>query len=355
MKRYDEELHCHLQAMPFFEYYATPKIKNRVLTNITELIKTPQKNRIISLFIKDEKCNLEQLSDFEYFDALCTALTRWIGTRDGAVTEEELFILYGKEFDVELLQSDDFVRELWNIGNESLQKASGDYREFLTKNGVEKLYDKKEPFLSFGCVEKYNDEQEALTLLCDFRALAFQRPNPYSTLCAEQKHVRGEVLSNEERSLLAAQALYLLCTADRARPVELRLRADGDGRTVADVIAYLKRLGVRGRVWLANDGSMSVATLVALCDQSDAALSIRPEIVLGECDARPYAYERLCALSARYPIERWHFGGVPGDGPLFLGGHVHMRRILASLICEITERKQDRIRLAEQIFGASND
>ena len=306
---------------------------------------------MMSLYFIDKKCNIEEFSDFEYFDALCTMLTRWIGTREGAVSEEELFILYGEEFDVELLQSEDFTRELWQIGNEKLKKANGDYRDFLTKNGVEKLYDRKEPFLSFGCVEKYYNKGDNIPLLCDFRGMDFERPNAYSASCAEQKHACGETLSKVERALLAAQSLYLCCTEDRTHPVSIRLRADGDGRTAADILAYLKRLGVRGRVWLAHDGSMSVGTILALCDQSDASLSIVPELVLGENDARPYAYERLLALSARYPISEWHFGGVSGDAPLFLGGHVHMRRILAHLICEITDRENDRMRLFDQIFG----
>lgn len=354
MKGYDEDLYRHLQSMPFYDYYATPKVKNGVLTNITELLKTSEKNRMLSLYFCDKKRNIEELSDFEYYEAACTMLTRWIGTREGAVSEEELFILYGEEFDIELLQSEDFLRDQWQIANRRLRNIGGKYGEFLSKNGVEKLYERQEPFLSFNRVEKYNDERDTLSLLCDFRSLDFQRPNAYSVSCAEQKHARGELLSSEEASLLAAQALYRCCTADRTKAIELRLRADGDGRTASDMIAYLKRLGMRGCVWLVDDGSMSVGTILALCEQSDSNLSVRPELVLGENDARPYAYTRLQILSARYPMDRWHFGGVPGDAPIFFAGHVHMRRILAHLICEIAAGERDRIRLFEQIFGPSN-
>ncbi len=351
MSMHADDLFAQMETMPFWDRYAKPCLPNLVLTNATELIRTPAKDRMVSLFLRDKKNTLSDLSDFEYFCAVATLFSRWLGTSEGAFTEREFFILYGKSFEIEMLFSDEFVRELWQVANERLATTNGTYTDFLQKNGVEKLYDREDPFFSLGRVEKYKEQGKNLALLCNLCGMDFLRPDPYHAACAEQKRACGERLNLEEQAILTAQAIYRLCTDDRERSVDLRLLADGDGKTAFNLIAYLKRLGVRGHVRIAADGRMSVGTLLALCEQTDAVLTVTPEIVLGENDSRRYAYERLLALSARYPIELWRFGGAPCDAPLFFAGHLHMRRVIAELLCHLTDREHEQLRLAEQIFG----
>ncbi len=343
-------LFLRLRDVPIVDRYADPKLPKKVLTNITELLRTPQKDRIISLFLCDEKRKASTLSDFEYLKALSELLPDWIGTREGTLASVGLAFLYGKSFDLSDLKHHEFLRELWEIGNEKLLLAEGKYENILKENGVEKLYQRE---LAFGCakrVEKYKENENTLSLLCDFRGLPFCRPDPYHAACAEKKYEGAEPLTDEEQSILATQALYRLCSQN-SQHTEIRLLADADGKTAAALIAYLKRLSVRGTLWIAADGCMSTDTLLSLCDTADDALNIRPEIVLGPYDSRHNAEQRLHLLAARYPITRWHFGGVLGEDPLFFVGHTYMRKIICCVIAEIVDDPCRAEQIARQIFA----
>ena len=335
---------------PISDRYATPLLPRKVLTNVTELLKTAEKDRIISLFLNDKKYKAEELSDFEYFASVIALLPRMVGTREGEISEEELFILKGREFDLSYLQSDAFVLDLWQRGNCLLADCDGDYGNFLKKIRVEKLYNREPVYPSFFSVEKYKKSEVDLSLLCDARTLSFVRPDPYHARLVEEKNARGESLDLGECSLLCAQAFYRLAESAEAQTWEIRLRADGDGKTAAGLLSYFRKLGVRGRVWIVADGEMTVDAIAGLCQTSDADLTVRPEIVLGSKDSRRNAMERLGALAAIYPMSLWHFGGVPTTSPLFAAGHLHMRRVICDLSEQTTDSPLTALRIAQGIF-----
>ena len=51
----------------FSEWYARTSAPKQPLKNITELIRSSETDRILSLYYGDEKYIHEQISDFEYF------------------------------------------------------------------------------------------------------------------------------------------------------------------------------------------------------------------------------------------------------------------------------------------------
>lgn len=330
--------------------YTRPILKKHVLTNITELLKTDEKSRLMSLFLNVEKYNIHALSDFEYFAALCALVPKCKGTREGELLEEELLAIFESSLDFSNLPSESYVRELWDRGNEALRECHGRYAEILSKKSVKKLYKRECLVSNLDLVEKYNEEKETLSLVADFRGLSFVRPDPYHASLAEKKLSAGETLSAEEEALLAAEALYLAVTTERERTLEIRLLADGDGSTARELIDYLVHLGARGQVLVAADGAMTNDTLLSLIACSKNGLSVRLEIVLGENDSRACAYARLLELSARYPISLWRFGGVLWDSPLFFAGHRHMARVVARVLEEVIPNKDERTRLLAQIF-----
>ena len=340
-----------LQDVPITDRYASPCLPKGVLTNAIELLKTPQKDRIISLLSRGGKENISTLSDFEYMKRLFGQLPAWIGTREGALLPYEMAILFGKSMGTEDFSSREFLKSAWDIGREKLLDVDGKYENLLRKNAVEKLYNRT-PFDNGSTrVEKYNNEADKISLLCDFRGLPFCRPDPYHATCVEEKQARGETLTSEEQSLLAAQALYRVCT-DGKKNIELRLLADADGTTATELICYLKRQSARGTLWIAADGCMSVDVLTALCDMSDDTLEIRPEIVLGPYDLRYNFEQRLHLLAARYPIACWRFGGVLGTDPLFFAGHTYAREVICSVIVALVEDQSVARSLVRQIFAS---
>ncbi len=342
-------LFLRLQDMPIIDRYAVPNLPEKVLTNTTELLRTPQKDRIISLLSYDEKHNPSTLSDFEYLRLLIEQLPAWIGTREGALIPYELSVFLEKSINIESFGGDGFAESVWELGKKKLLKSDGKYEDLLKEYGVGKLYKHEPVFDNTNRVEKYNEEAEKVSLLCDFRGLPFCRPDPYHADCAEKKYECGEALTDEEQSILATQALYRLCSKN-SQDIELRLLVDADGKTAAELISYLKRLSVRGTLWIAADGCMSVDTLLDLCDAADGTLEIRPEIVLGPYDSRHNLEQRLHLLAARYPIARWRFGGVLGEEPLFFAGHTYMREVICSVIAAITDCPQQAERIVRRIF-----
>ena len=339
-----------LRDVPIADYYADPKLKNRVLTNAIELLRTPQKDRMLSWISCDEKRNISTLSDFEYLAFLWEQLPAWIGTREGALLPYETAIVFGKSMDAENVQPEEFLKDAWDFARGKLLELGGKYENLLKENGVEKLYSREAVRHGSSRVEKYNDKTDHLSLLCDFRGLPFCRPDPYHAACAEEKCARGETLTDEEESLLSAQALYRLCAGGQQN-IELRLLADADGKTAAELIAYCKRQSVRGKLWIAADGCMSVDTLMALCDMSDDGLTVRPEIVLGPYDSRHNFEQRLHLLAARYPIACWRFGGVLGREPLFFAGHTYAREVICAVIAELAAESSMAESLARRIFA----
>lgn len=343
-------LFSRVKTLPIRDAWAKPKLSFGVLTNITELVKTPERDAMISLFFRDKKCEISARSDFEYFQALLSLLPNLIGTREGEILEEEMFILLGNSIQSKDLTDEWLVKNLWQTANEELMSCNGKYESFLIHIGVEKLYHREEPFAGLCRVEKCNKGDDDFFWTCDFRGLDFVRPDAYHARLAEEKSRQGAPLSVAEESLLAAQAVYCLCSDERNGNVEIHLQADGDGKTASELISYLKRLHIRGEVWIAADGRMTPDTLLALCGQSDADLFVRPEIVMGDFDSRRNARERLAALSAVYPMTLWRFGGVPTHAPMFVAAHMHMRRILCDLIAEVATSNAEAERLATQML-----
>ena len=338
-----------LRDVPIVDWYTTPQLPKKVLTNITELLRTPEKDRMISVAFSDEKHNIMTLSDFEYWKTLIENFPHWMGTREGTVLPFEFFDMVGKKIDFLETLDHDALCELWEMGNKNLLLAEGKYENILKKNRVEKLYSRESAFPFSNRVEKYNNEAEVDCLLCDFRGLPFCRPDAYHASCAETKMRCGETLSIEEKGLLASQALYLLC-AHQTEKMEIRLLADADGKTVGEIVDYLKRLDVRGTLYISVDGGMSVDTLITLCDAATDSLDIRPEIVLGVNDSRYLLKQRLHALAARYPIARWHFGGILGNEPLFFSAHQYVREVVCEVLSEITDSYSAAEPIAQQIF-----
>ena len=343
-------LFLHLQDLPITDRYAAPRLPKRVLTNATELLRTPQKDRMISLTFENKKCNISTMSDFEYFSLLLRLIPEWTGTREGEFVPYEFLALLGNSGENCCFDDKDRCENAWKIANEKLLLIGGDYEALLKNNGVEKLYDREAAIDGFYSVEKYNDNGDALSLLCDFRGLPFCRPDPYHATCAEEKHGRGEPLTDEEESLLVTQNIYRLC-AKASQRVEIRALFDADGKTANELVAYLKRQSIRGTLWIAADGGMSVDTLFSLCDLSDDTLEIRPEIVLGPYDSRYCLEQRLHRLAARYPMTRWRFGGVLGDDPLFFVGHVYMREVLCDVVAKIVDEPTEAERILKHMLA----
>jgi len=293
---------------------------------------------------------MSPLSDFEYFRALAMLLPRLTGVREGELIGEELLIIQEKAHDISRPLADEILQEIWNDVRDTLEKCDGDYDILLGEIGVEKLHCGYRIANASCGVKKYKNKEDDLSALCDFRGLSFVRPDPYHVSLIEEKKQRGESLWAEESAMLAAQALYRLCATARDREVEIRLLAD-NGQTAKEVIAYLKRLHVRGCVWLAADGAIADDALVALCALSDEHLRVRLEIVLGETDSARNFEKRLSALAALYPISLWHFGGVITQSPLFAAGHVLARRVICGLAFEIVDDKNEATAMVKAIFS----
>ncbi len=338
-----------IKWIPIKDCYAKPVLSFRVLTNITELIRNPQKDALISLFGGDEKCDILSMSDFEYFQTLTELLPQLVGTLEGELFKEEILLFQEKNIDFSTVNFTDLAREVWENSKKKLADFGGDYQIFLSDIGVENLYHEREQFCSLGGVEKYNNHSDTSAVLCDLRGMDFVRPDPYHATLAEEKYRRGETLSADEKAMLISQTIYLLCRADCE--LEIHLLADGDGRAAADFLAYLKRQNACGRVWIAADGEMANETILALCALSDGRLTIRPEIVLGKTDSAYNFEKRLSSLAAVYPISLWRFGGVLTQAPLFVAGHRHARRVICHLLAAMVDDRAKAVAMAKAIFA----
>ena len=351
MEHAENDLLLKVKSMPMRDRYANPTVQKNVLTNITELIKSDERTALLSLFNGDEKYDILSLSDFEYFEKLASTLPLLVGTYEGELAKEEILLLLGRFLDCKEFQKEGSLRSAWENANAFLNACDGNYDRILEKIGVEKSYQREPAIDGFWCVEKYKERSEKLILLCDLRNLRFVRPDPYHAALATEKHRSGEELSSDERSLLAMQIVYSLCMEAPEREIEIHLRADGDGQTAKDVIAYLNRRNLCGTVWFAADDTMSNDTILKLCAKSNDRLRVRPEIVLGKTDSSRNLKERLARLSAVYPLTLWRFGGVPTTAPLFAAGHMHARRVICALVAETVEDPNDALMIVQQIFS----
>lgn len=322
------------------EYYAFSFDERRVLKNINELFRDPEKDRLLRLYYGDEKYIHEQISDFEYFSHFCRLMPRLEGTLTCELAMEELYILCGFSDDPSRLADEELFLSLWRKGNDCLVSCEGDYERFLEKNAVKKCHTATSRRVGFHRVEKYNIEKGAENgssdnvWRVDLRGLSFVRPDPYHARLCEEKLGRAETLTCDEEALLCAELVYLACAEENA---VLHLSTDGDGKTAGALIDYLRQRGLGARILLAADDTLAVETVVGLCGASGDGVSVFPELVLGATDSKQNLYARLCRLSALYPLSRLSFGGSRTASPLFFAAHRHAARVYARLLSEIRE------------------
>ena len=143
-----DALFFRVKALPIRDAWAKPKPSFGVLTNITELVKTPARDAMISLLLRDKKCEISTLSDFEYFQALLALRPNLIGTREGEILDEEMFVLLGNSVQSKDLTDEWLVKHLWQTANEGLISCNGKYESFLSHIGVEKLYHREEFYVN---------------------------------------------------------------------------------------------------------------------------------------------------------------------------------------------------------------
>ena len=349
MMRGADVLFQKVECLPIKDRYADPALSHQVLTNITELIRSPQKDALISLFDSDEKYDILSMSDFEYFQTLATLLPNLGGTLEGELLKEEILLFQENQLDFPRPGERELIQDVWKNANEQIANCDGDFWCFLSKFGVEKSHQEREPLCSIGRVEKYNNQPNVLSVLCDLRGMDFVRPDPYHAKLAEEKYRRGEALSADEKAMLISQTMYLLCKTERE--LDVHLLADDDGRAASDLLAYLNRQNASGHVWVAADGEMANETLLTLCALSDSRLTVRPEIVLGKTDSAYNLEKRLSSLAAVYPISLWRFGGVLTRSPLFVAGHRHARRVICRLLSEMIDDPEQAFAIATKMFS----
>ena len=320
-------------ALRFGEWYARVDVPKQPLKNITELIRSNETDRILSLYYGDEKYIHDQISDFEYFAELCRLLPNIDKTLTGELLLQAFVDLFDFDGNVEALSDEAIVCALWQKGNVRLMSMDGDYTRLLKKIGVELCYEMQTLSDATNRVEKYNITGEEQTLFADLRGLSFVRPDPYHAHLAQEKASRGESLSFEEEAGICFEILYLSLRDATCLPT-LHLCVDGDGKTATEFIDYLRRRGIRAQILLGVDDMISSETAAALCARSGDGVTVRPEIVVGATDSHRNLYTRLCRLAAIYPMSKWCFGGRNTDSLIFFATHRHVARVWERLCCE---------------------
>ena len=124
-------------ALHFGEWYAQINSTKQPLKNITEMIRSSETDRILSLYYGDEKYIHNEISDFEYFAELCRLLPNIDKTLIGELLLEAFALLLDFKGDLESLSNEEVVCSFWKQGNALLESCEGDYARILEKTGVE--------------------------------------------------------------------------------------------------------------------------------------------------------------------------------------------------------------------------
>ncbi len=326
----DEKGRC---ALRFGEWYARVNAPKRQLKNITEMIRSSETDRILSLYYGDEKYIHKRISDFEYFAELCRLMPNIDKMLIGELLLEACALLLDFKGDADLLSNEEAVCTFWKKGNALVESCEGDYARILKKIGVDLCYDVQALSDATSRVEKYNTKDDDATFFADLCDLAFVRPDPYHAHLAQEKARGGQRLSSEEEACVCYEILYLSLRDATCLPT-LHLQVDDDGKTATEFIDYLRRRDIRAQILLRFDDTISPETVAALCARSGDGVTVCPEIVVGATDSHRNLYTRLCRFAAIYPMSKWYFGGRKTDSLIFFATRRHISRVWERMCCE---------------------
>lgn len=341
-----------LEAIRIEDYAASMGITRIVPTNITELLKNSDKNRIMCILGCDEKYRNGQASDFEYFAEWERVFPLCVGTGAAEWYREERSLLG--------IDSDASVCERWRAGNERVasripddeQCSHIDVNKFVSnfeKEGAESAATYAELFAAVRTAIQRMETKE-IHLIGKLSANEFAKPSPYGAQAAWRRICCGEKLNESERDTLIAQLLIdaiLFVKKDWNRSVILHLRAERF-RDLATYFAEHRLLPDELRIGISLD--TVPPSLIDLCAASEKGARILPELILLPSDLSRGLTERLLALFAVYPVGGMRFGGIDTDAPLLEAGHRLFKRGFALALTELCVSRAHAEAIAREFF-----
>lgn len=313
------------EQLPIWDFAATPRQFKTVPSNITELLKSSDKIKVMQYLDCDEKYKNGTASDYEWF-AEWERVTEYCPAYGSVALyrAEKEFLGIG---DVSSLQ------EAWKLGGEAVQawhpmptfcldtnKILSDFTNESKQEG--KLLSEYEAVSRLLVRSALSIENKELYLVFDASKTIFCPPNPYLSRQIWQKQICGEKNNAEETFVLRAQAtIDLLLAARRAgRPVCLCLRGENEAARQAEY-AFLSYLAdhrllpkeVRVGVGLSEDWQ----SVLALWERYGEKTKIFPALVLLPTDFGRSLPNRLGVLAEQVPLGAVCFGGVRTDSPLY--------------------------------------
>ena len=329
--------------------FATPAPITYIPTDPTQLIIDEKKRRMISYFAGYD---VAELSDYELFYELVSNLDAMSGCAEKELFIEEIKSLYGDG----ALDDIQNPMELWRRLCDKMSQEKCNFNKKIAEISNYSKLNNISIFANIDNFSKYSDfvsdrvkeikESDVEYAMCDISVLNFARTDDFHASLAYEKYRAGD---GEAKDEALSGALYPILSALKSAGKTLLLNIGNNYSAAERMIEYFKARDILpGTVIFArNVARMSAERLCGVYNGARGEYSILSGVLLYDGDTVRDIKCRVLDIAAAYPIGKLFIGGAMTDSPLVSARHAILKRGVAEAIYELSDNREERIRLAE--------